>query len=102
MTGVLETNHLGPLASAFRAQARRRVAERAPLGLAILTGGAFAGAVLEWIFYPDRRAILLATDGLCLSAATLWRVTISRRIDLVIGSAVIAVNTIGIGSNLYH
>jgi signal transduction histidine kinase len=102
MTSVLETTSLGPLASAFRAQARRRVAERAPLGLAILTGCALTGAVLEWIFYPDRRAILIATDVLFVLVAGLWRTVISRRIDLVIGSAIIAVNAIGIGSNLYH
>ena len=69
MASVAETTNLGPLASAFRVQARRRVAERVPLGLAILLVCAFTGAALEWFLFPDRRPTLLATDALFLGVA---------------------------------
>jgi len=102
MASVAETTNLGPLASAFRVQARRRVAERVPLGLAILLVCAFTGAALEWFLFPDRRPTLLATDALFLGVAVLWHLVIRRRADLAIVIAVIGVNAIGIGSNFYH
>src|SRR5258708_3940697 len=102
MASVAETTHLGPLASAFRAQARRRVAERVPLGLAILLVGAFTGAALEWFYFPERRLTLVATDALFLGVAVLLHLVIRRRVDLAIVIAVLGVNAIGIGSNLYH
>jgi signal transduction histidine kinase len=102
MPSFPETTQLGPLTSAFRAQARRRVAERVPLGLATLLGCAFTGAALEWIQFPDRRLTLLATDALFLAVAAMLFLGVRRRVDLAIVIAVVGVNAIGIGSNLYH
>jgi signal transduction histidine kinase len=102
MASGAERTDLGPLASAFRAQVRRRVAERIPLGLAILLGCALTGAALEWINYPERRGTLLLTDLLFIMVAGGLLGVARRRADLSVLIGVIGVNAIGIGSNLYH
>lgn len=98
----VESADLGLLTDAFRAQARRRVAERIPLALSILLGCAGLGAALEWIHYPERRPTLLITDLLFLAVALLLLLVGRRRVHLSIIIGVVGVNLIGIGSNFYH
>src|SRR5690349_7902880 len=63
---------LGFLGDSFRAQSRRRVADRVALALALLVACAGVGAVLEWINFPERRPVLLVTDLLFVTVAALW------------------------------
>lgn len=93
---------LGPLTGAFRAQARRRVAARIPLALAIFLTCAFVGAALEWVNYPERRLTLLATDLMFIVAALVLLTAARRNTDWSVLIGVLCVNAIGIGSNLYH
>jgi signal transduction histidine kinase len=93
---------LGLLAEAFRAQSRQRVADRIPLALPLLFACAGVGAVLEWLNFPERRAVLLCTDVLFLSVALVWVMVARRRVDLAIVMTVVGVNLIGVGSNVYH
>lgn len=93
---------LGPFESAFRDQARRRVAERLPLAVGILLACGFAGAALEWIHFPDRRLTLLATDFVFVMIAGALLATVRRNVNLSILIAVLGVNLAGIASNFYH
>jgi signal transduction histidine kinase len=93
---------LGFLGDSFRAQSRRRVADRVALALALLVACAGVGAVLEWINFPERRPVLLVTDLLFVTVAALWVTVARRRVDLAIVVTVVGANLIGMGSNLYH
>jgi signal transduction histidine kinase len=93
---------LGLLSDAFRAQSRERVAARIPLALFLLVACAGVGAALEWLNFPERRLVLLITDLLFLSVASVWVLVARLRVDLAIVVTVIGVNLIGIGSNAYH
>ncbi|MEW6271805.1 MAG: ATP-binding protein [Thermodesulfobacteriota bacterium] len=97
-----DSANLKTLRTAFRAQARRRVAERVPLLIAILLACAVTGATLEWINFPERRLTLLATDALFATTAGTLLLIVRRRVDLSVVIAAIGVNLAGIGSNFYH
>jgi signal transduction histidine kinase len=92
----------GSVQTAFRAQSRRRVGERVPLVIAIFLGCAFIGAAFEWVHYPHRRDVLIATDILFLAVAAAMYGIVRWRVELSTAIAVIGVNLTGIGSNFYH
>ncbi len=92
----------GTLQMAFRVQWGRRVAERVPLAIAIYLGCAFLGAAFEWIYFPERRGVLLATDALFLVLAGAMIIVIRWREQWATTLAVIAVGVAGVGANLYH
>jgi PAS domain S-box-containing protein len=86
----------------YRAEARRRVANRAPTGFAVLLACAAFATVLELVRFPERRAWMLAADAtyLAVAAGTLamLRAFPQRSIGIMIG----AVNLLGVILNLYH
>jgi len=90
------------LPATFRAQSRARVAQRVPLVIAIFLGCAFTGAAFEWVHYPHRRGVLIATDILFLAVAAAMYGVVRWRVELSTAIAVLGVNLTGVGSNFYH
>jgi PAS domain S-box-containing protein len=78
------------------------VAERVPLGVAVLLGSVGLSAIFEFLRFPERRRWMVAfAMGFTILSTGAWGVTL-RRPSWTIPALLVVVNGVGVGINAYH
>jgi signal transduction histidine kinase/ActR/RegA family two-component response regulator len=86
----------------YRAEVRRKVAERLPYAVLFLLANATLATIFEILRFPERRLWMLVADAVFVVIGGAAVALARRRPDAAIPVSIVAANLLGIVLNAYH